>query len=155
MLTSFFKPLFILLLVFNFLFTGCSKKDDNSNQNGQIQAQIENYVQTGNWGVTKFIESGNDETANFNGYTFTFGSDGTLNATNGSNTYQGSWSISDSNSDDDSQDDLHFNINFNLTNNFENLNEDWNFITQAETKIELIHVSGGNGGTDYLTFEKN
>jgi hypothetical protein len=26
---------------------------------------------------------------------------------------------------------------------------------RTSTKIELIVVSGGNGGTDYLTFEKN
>ena len=28
-------------------------------------------------------------------------------------------------------------------------------ISQKYTKIELIDISGGNGGTDYLTFEKN
>ena len=38
---------------------------------------------------------------------------------------------------------------------FEDLNDDWDFISQSSTKIELIDVSGGNGGTDYLTFEKN
>jgi len=43
----------------------------------------------------------------------------------------------------------------NLTNDFEDLNDDWDFISQSATKVELIDVSGGNGGTDYLTFEKN
>jgi hypothetical protein len=58
-------------------------------------------------------------------------------------------------SNDDSQDDLDFNIYFNLTNDFEDLNDDWDFITFSETKIELIDISEGNGGTDYLTFIKN
>ena len=29
---------------------------------------------------------------------------------------------------------------------FEDLNDDWDFISQSSTKIELIDVSGGNGG---------
>jgi len=43
-------------------------------------------------------------------------------------------------------------INFNLTNDFEDLNDDWHFVSQSSTKIELIDISGG---TDNLTFEKN
>lgn len=65
------------------------------------------------------------------------------------------WSITDRNSNDDSLDDLDFNIYFDLTNNFEDLNDDWDILTQNAAKIELIDVSGGNGGTDYLSFEKN
>lgn len=76
-----------------------------------------------------------------------------LNANNGTNNYDETWSISDSNSNDDSQDDLDF--NFNLSNEFEDLSDDWDIISQSSTKIELIDVSGGNGGTDYLSFQKN
>ena len=39
-------------------------------------------------------------------------------------------------------------------NDFEDLNDDWDIISQSSSKIELIDISGGNGGTDYLTFEK-
>jgi len=62
---------------------------------------------------------------------------------------------SDSNDDSPDDNDLDFNINFNLTNNFEDLNDDWDIISQSDTKIELTDVSGGNGGTDFLTFERN
>ncbi|MEZ4988540.1 MAG: hypothetical protein R2795_26535 [Saprospiraceae bacterium] len=41
-----------------------------------------------------------------------------------------------------------------MSNRFEELNEDWEIISQSDTRIELVHVSGGNGGTDYLTFER-
>ena len=34
------------------------------------------------------------------------------------------------------------------------LSEDWEIIFLTNTKIELRHVSGGNGGADILTFEK-
>jgi hypothetical protein len=54
---------------------------------------------------------------------------------------------------DDSSDDLDFNIFFNVANDFEDLNDDWDIISQSSSKIELIDISGGNGGTDYLTFE--
>ncbi|WP_053971082.1 hypothetical protein [Mangrovimonas sp. ST2L15] len=137
-----------LLVIFS-----CNNDDDSSSNN--TQNEIENNVTTSTWRITKFIDSGDNETANFSGYNFNFMSNGTVSATNGSNTYEGTWSITDSNSNDDSPDDLHFNLNFNVTNNFEDLNDDWDFISQTTTKIELIDVSGGNGGTDYLTFEKN
>jgi len=117
-------------------------------------AEVKSNVQTGTWRITKFIDSGVDETNYFTGYNFTFNSSGVLNANNGTNNYNGTWSITDSNSNDDSPNDLDFNIYFNLTNKFLDLNDDWDFISQSSTKIELIDVSGGNGGTDYLTFEK-
>ena len=120
----------------------------------QTQNTIQTNVQSGTWIVIFFEDSGNNETNNFNGYNFTFNSNGVLNANNGTINYDGLWSITDSNSNDDSQDDLDFNINFNLTNDFEDLNGDWTFLSNSSTKIELIDVSGGNGGTDYLTFEK-
>lgn len=115
---------------------------------------IQNNVQSGNWRITSFIDSGKDETNHFTGYTFTFATNGALISTNGSTTYTGAWNVTDSNSNDDSPGDLDFNIQFALTNNFEDLNEDWQIISQSSSRIELIHVSGGNGGTDYLTFEK-
>jgi len=144
-----------LVLVFGLLiFTSCSDDDDNA-ANDNVQSGIEDHVESGTWRITKFIDSGKDELNHFNGYNFTFGSNGVLTASNGSNNYTGTWSITDSNSNDDSQDDLDFNINFNLSNDFEDLNEDWDFISQSSLKIELIDISGGNGGTDYLTFERN
>lgn len=123
--------------------------------NEKVQKEVETSVTSGTWRITKFIDSGDDETGNFTGYNFTFNNSDVVTATNGTNTYSGTWSITDSNSNDDSEDDLDFNINFALTNNFEELSDDWDFVSQSSTKIELIDVSGGNGGTDYLTFEKN
>jgi len=118
------------------------------------QTVIQNNVQSADWKITSFIDSGKDETNHFSNYTFTFDNTGVLTSTNGSVTYTGTWSITNGNSGDDSPGDLDFNILFNLTNDFEDLNEDWHFISQSSNKIELIHISGGNGGTDYLTFEK-
>lgn len=150
----------ILKYIFGFIIitslSSCISSDDDSNlgNNNQTQLLIESYLQSGTWKVTYFKDSGVDETNHFSEFSFTFGSNGGLTASNGIETYTGTWSVTDSNSNDDSEDDLHLNIYFNLTNDFEDLNEDWNFISYSSSIIELIDISGGNGGTDYLTFEK-
>lgn len=119
-----------------------------------VQTSIEDNAINSTWKITKFVDSGKDETSAFSAYSFTFVNTSEVKASNSTTTIAGTWLITDSNSKDDSQDDLHFVLNFPATNNFDNLNEDWNFISQSATKIELTDVSGGNGGTDYLTFEK-
>lgn len=132
------------------LMPGCKKEEKKT-----VKDTVQNYAQSGTWRISKFIDSSTDETYHFTGFNFTFQSNGVLVATNGSVTYNGTWSITDSNSNDDSKDDLHFNITFNLTNAFEDLNDDWHILSYASSKIELFDESGGNGDTDYLTFEKN
>ena len=147
--TNLISLLLITIAVLSTL-TSCTNDDPVS----PTPTVIEDNVKSGTWRITSFIDSGKDETNHFTGYSFTFGSNGTLTATNGSTVHTGTWSITNGNSNDDSPDDEDFNIFFALANNFEDLNEDWHFISQSESKIELIHVSGGNGGTDSLTFEK-
>ncbi|RDY58630.1 hypothetical protein DX873_13130 [Flagellimonas nanhaiensis] len=137
----------------------CSNDDDGLDDNEQQIAQIRNTVQSGTWRITRFMDSGQDETTDFTGYEFSFNSDGSLIATNGTNTKTGTWSVTnDSNSNDDSSsdDDIDFNIFFAVpeTDDFEDLNDDWDVVSSTSTKIELIDISGGNGGTDMLTFER-
>jgi len=153
MKTLIFKSALSLLLVFTI--SSCSSDDDNTDDSSSNQDIVENTVQTGNWRITKYIDSGDNETNHFSGYTFSFNSDNTLVAANGTNTYNGTWSVTDNNSGDDSLDDLDFNIFFASPDDFEELSDDWHFLSRTDTKIELIDISGGNGGTDYLTFEKN
>lgn len=143
----------VLLMSMSVLFTLVSCTNDNpANLSPTV---VQNNVQAGAWRITSFIDSGKDETSHFSGYTFTFDNNGTITSTNSSVTYSGTWSITDNNSNDDSPDsDIDFNIFFNLSNNFEDLSEDWHIVSQTSTRIELIHVSGGKGGTDTLTFER-
>ena len=145
------KKIWLVSMVVSLGLFSCSE-DDPGSELVTIQ-EVEGSVKSGSWKITKFIDSGKDETHHFNGYSFIFDNNGTITSTNGMNTYEGTWSISDSNSNDDSPNDMDFNIYFNLTNDFEDLNDDWDFISSSGTKIELIDVSGGNGDTDYLTFE--
>lgn len=133
--------------------TSCEKEDNSSQSN--IQDQVNSDMQSGTWRITYFFDSEKDETHHFTGFNFIFQSNGALIASKGSTLYEGSWSITKGNSSDDNPNEMDFNILFNISNDFEDLNDDWNILTRSETKIELIDISGGNGGTDYLTFEKN
>lgn len=158
------KNIIGLLLLGFFAIVACSKDKTDPEPTNQTSAdQVEEIAESGSWEITYFFDSDTDETSDFAGYDFTFNTDGSLVATNGNTTVTGTWSVEDdssnSNSDDDgdSTDDDDFNIFFPVpeTNDFEDLNDDWDIISVTDNKIELIDVSGGNGGTDYLTFEKN
>ena len=140
----------------------CATDDDSSSNTTDVQImEAQSITSTGTWMITNFNDSGQDETSDFNGYTFDFANDGVLTATNGTNTLTGTWSITDdSNSDDDSSDDdddIDFNIFFSVSqsSDFEDLNDDWDIISITENRIELRDVSGGNGETDMLVFEKS
>lgn len=133
----------------------CATDDDSEMSLGQTQLEIEFNIMEGNWRISKFIDSGEDETNHFIGFNFIFNSNGTLTASNGNIIHNGKWRIISISQIDDNLDNLDFNIQFDINNDFESLDDDWDFVSQTSTKIELIDVSGGNGGTDYLTFEKN
>ena len=158
------RILFTFLIVTISSLFSCNNDDNSNNSDNETSAdQTIEIVQSGTWRITSFIDSGNDETSDFNGYTFSFNTDGSLVAVNGNTTINGTWSVTDnssnSSSDDDgnSIDDDDFNIFFNVPadNDFEDLIDDWDFVSVSETTIALTDVSGGNGGTDFLTFERN
>lgn len=152
------KKLKILLLLYLVFLVNvasmCSNDDDNSSSSVN-QTTVVNTVSSGTWRITLYNDSGTIKTNQFTGYNFTFDPSNVLTATNGTLTHTGIWSVTDSNSNDDSMDDLDFNIAFTTPANFLELTDDWDIQSRTDTKIELIDVSGGNGGTDYLTFEKN
>ncbi|SDS19326.1 hypothetical protein SAMN04515667_1619 [Formosa sp. Hel1_31_208] len=160
MKTKFYLALSVMLS-FTLMSFNCSGDDDspNPNDNSEQIVQIENTAESGTWRIANFNDSGQDETSDFTGYDFTFNSDGSLIATNGTTTLTGTWSVTDDSSSDDSSsdDDIDFNIFFPVpeTNDFEDLNDDWDIVSTSSTQIALIDISGGNGGTDILTFEKN
>ena len=145
---------FALVLMLSFtMLVSCSTSDDSSDDSNNTQTVV-NTAQSGNWVITYYYDSDHEETSNFSGYTFTFGSNGVLTATNGGITVTGTWSVTNSNSSDDSPNDMHFNIFFSSPANFADLSDDWEIISVTSTKIRLTDVSGGNGGTDFLTFDK-
>lgn len=147
-------PILLCIFMLN-VASMCSNDDNNSNPSADPTPVI-NTVNQGTWRITLYNDSGTIKTSNFTGYNFTFGSGNALTAANGSNTYIGTWSVTSGDSNDDNpSNDLDFNIGFSTPANFADLTDDWDIVTYTASKIELRDVSGGNGGTDLLTFEKN
>lgn len=140
------KILATLLIAASIAFVQCDKNDDNPNI---TQSQVTTTVSSGSWRVTYFFDTDHEETANFSGYTFTFAGNNVLTAVNGGSTVTGTWAAGT----DDSKTKLI--IGFISPNSFEDLSEDWQVIELTSNKIRLEHKSGGNGGTDQLTFERN
>ncbi len=135
------------------IFKSCSS-DDNDLDDQVTAADIEMIkaaVGTGEWKITRYADDENEETSDYTGFVFSFNSNGVLVATDGNTALSGAWSVTDSEKSDD---DVDFNLFFAAPDAFEELSDDWDIQKYSNTKIELVDVSGGDGGTDHLTFEK-
>jgi hypothetical protein len=135
------KKLLTPFLLVSLLFFSCS------NNSTSITPSTTAFIEQGNWKITYFEDNSKNETALYSGFVFHFNSNGNVSATSASVTVNGTWSSGN----DDSQDKLYLNF---TTSPFDDLSEDWHVVEQNSSTIKLEDVSGGNGGTDYLTFEK-
>lgn len=115
---------------------------------GGNTTELTNILLDGQWFVESYIDDGDDQTIDYNGYVLTFNNDGSVLAVNNNNTITGTWSVVTSGSG------LEVNLDFGAAVPFDEFNDDWDVVTYTTTRVELFDVSGGNGGTDYLTFEK-
>ena len=153
-----FLSFLLLTVIIGAINQSCSSSDDNDIQfDDDTQAQAEAIVVSGNWRISSYVDSGNDETTDYNGYLFTFRSNGTVIAENGNRIQAGTWSVTSSDSqDDESEGDLDFNLFFDVPEEdiFDDLIDDWDIVSINANMISLIDVSGGSGETDTLVFEK-
>jgi hypothetical protein len=131
----------VLLLMLFTAFASCDYDDKSSTSN------LTNIVNKRSWKITLFNDSGKDELSFFNGYTFTF-ANGIVTAIKATSKVEGSYTTG---IDDDTPKLV---LDFGAKEPFDELNEDWQILEETNTKIRLEHISGGNGGTDLLTFEK-
>jgi hypothetical protein len=154
------KKLSIFVSLFSLLALSTACSDDSLQPLTNVQPVID-AATSGTWRISNYADSGTNHTSHFNGYSFTFGSGNVVSASNGTNTYTGTWSVTNSSGSDDSHhdddshyNDIDFNIFFTSPANFVELSDDWDIVSYSATRIELIDVSGGNGGTDILVLEK-
>ncbi len=103
---------------------------------------------TGDWYVTYFFDDV-EETSNYADFVFNFASDGTATATDSAGTTNGYWSTS---AGDETE--LELNLNIGLTVPLDDLAEDWDVLEVTNDIIRLKDLSGGDGSTDFLTFER-
>lgn len=133
----------IIVMALAIVVSSCNKSDDDVSP-----STVNSTFQNGKWKVANYNDSGNDETSHFTGYEFEFASGGSLTAVKSGNTVTGTWSTGS----DDSQTKIY--IAFGSVTPFDELNDDWKVVDKTSSIINLEDVSGGNGGTDYLRFEK-
>ncbi|AWH83705.1 hypothetical protein HYN59_00610 [Flavobacterium album] len=154
------KKLNLLLagIIFSGIAVSCSDDDSAAASVNASPTAVINNMKSGTWRITSFIDDGNDETNHFTNFNFTFDENNVITATNGTSTFNGLWTVTndDSSDDDNSSDsDIDFNIVFSSPDMFTDLTDDWDIMERSGIRIKLRDVSGGNGGTDYLVFEKN
>ncbi len=151
-------PLFLLGVVFAFSANSCSSSDKPLPivVPPMSTADIVAIASQGTWHVTKYIDHFSDQTDHFTGYTFTFGPNDLLTATDGT-TVTGSWNITNNLTVDDSPTNpIDFNILFTTPANFEDISDDWDIISISSTKIEMTDRDIlDSSKTDFITFEKN
>jgi hypothetical protein len=135
------KAIFLLALL---SFSACK---DNSNSPSDSQS-INQNITAGNWVITYYWDDGKEETSDYSGYEFKFDANGVAIVSGNSETISGTWSSGT----DDSR--LKLYLIFSSPSLFEKISDDWHIIEQSSTKIRLGDESGGDGSTDYLTFER-
>ena len=142
------------LVSFGLLLSCSNDEDDNPIDPMQAIPEIENNVVQGDWIISSYVDSGVDETSDYNGYTFTFTSDGIVSASSSAEMLTGAWTVE---LDDSSDSDLDFTLFFGVpdTHDFDDLNDDWDVVSYTSTMISLRDVSGGSGEIDSLIFTRN
>lgn len=144
-----------LLLGIGNLLISCHSEEDLTAADIVQMTAITNTMKQGTWRVTNYVDHGTDKTDNFTDFDFTFDSGNALTATNGTNTYTGFWSVTNTANDDQSpNNNIDFNITFSAPAHFEDITDDWDVVTRSDTKIVMIDV-GSSGTVDNITFEKN
>ena len=107
---------------------------------------LEDFLTDGTWIVALYLDDGDDETGDYAGYNVTYNANGTVVATNGGNTNNGTWEVLSAGNK--------LLLDFGVQMPFEEFNDDWDVLSATNTRVELQDVSGGGGGTDTLVFEK-
>ncbi|MFT3748847.1 MAG: lipocalin family protein [Agriterribacter sp.] len=127
----------LLFLLLSVIAISSCKKDNNQT------ADISN----GTWRLTLFTDSGNDETADFTGYSFTFGNDGSLTVSKSGSTKTGSWSRSSN--------DFNIDLGEKSDNNkpLGELTDDWHIVSVTANEIKL--QDDNDTSDELLNFKKN
>ncbi len=120
----------------------------SGDEGGEETPAIADVLVDGLWIVANYNDSGDDETALFNGFELNFSSDGTITATKGDDVLTGKWSTMT----DDGVDKLV--LDFGEHAPFNEFNDDWDIVDVKEARVELKDISGGDGSVDKLIFER-
>ncbi|MFV7236727.1 hypothetical protein [Flavobacterium sp. ZB4R12] len=153
------KPVLIIILITPACAPSLDGLETGNHLNGITPIDNKNnvtiVVTDGTLKITFYWDTDFNETINFNGLNFSFEANNMLTATDGTNTYNGTWSITDTNGYIENLSDLKFDITLTSPINFVETINEWEVIDKSQSYIKLRDVIGVNGRTDLLTFSKN
>jgi hypothetical protein len=129
-----------------------SLKEKTNTDKREITAII---VTNGAWQTRCYWKSEPNDTINFDGFDFTFGDNDLLTVTDGTNRYEGTWTIFEADSNTKNLSDLKFYISFANPMHFVEIVDGWENIKKPYDYFELRNQSFRNGIYDLLTFSKN
>jgi hypothetical protein len=109
---------------------------------------VAEYIVDGEWLVANYNDSGVDETAAYDGFTFNFMEDGSVEAISDTVTVTGTWE------EIVEMDNHKLIIDMGATVPFDELGDDWHVVSLTETRIELTHSNDMDDTSDTLVFEK-
>ncbi len=123
--------------------------DDYDNDHEVDTTLITPIVLEGQWIVASYDTAGNDITSDFEGFTLEFFEDGTMVATDGTDTFEGTW-------EEHVEDDLGIElvIEFDGSTLIKMLNDDWDVLEYSETRIELSDEDEVGNDTSVLILER-
>ena len=153
------KPVLIIILMTPASASNLDDADTDDHLNGLSPIDNKNIVTIivtdGTMKITYYWDTDLNDTINFDGFNFTFRANNILTATDGTNTYNGTWSITDSNSYVDDLTDEKFDLIFTSSINFVETLDDWGFIDTPPPYIKLNDIIGCNNEAGILTFNEN
>lgn len=124
-----------------------SIKDCEDNSGTVGNPNLISILADGTWHVSYYFDN-IDKTLNYNGYNFTFNSNGTVVAVKGTNNIVGAWSAFVNSGQDV------FLLKFD-DSKLDELEDDWKITEYTTTNVRLKNESSSSGETDYLYFTKN
>ena len=119
------------------------------------QNSVTIIVTDGTLKIDLYCDSNPNEKIDFTVVNFSFEENNQLTASDGTNTYKGNWSITDTNGYINTISHLKFDIAFKSPLNFVETIDSWEIIDKSSRANKLNDVIYGNGEKDFSIFSKN
>lgn len=148
----------LLFAVLAILAVSCSKSDTTSDPVADLTTQ-NNMVAQSDWTIIKYMDSGNDETSDYSGYSFKFDSNGTFVAVSPEGTFSGTWvlgagSTNPDDSGNDATDDKFSKLTISITGSkqMDHLSHKW--LAEKITTTEIWLRDDNIASNEMLRFGK-
>ena len=137
------------ILIFSLIIlASCSTDDDAGDVINNEFEQIISILPQEEWAVSNLFTDNSDHTADFQGFTFNFREDGSVEGQTDLYTEVGTWAYKST-----SENGEQLVLQFSGTPPFDKISNDWMIVSASVSKIELV-IEGDNEDTQLLVFSR-